>query len=189
MDKTFFTVGIGASAGGQKSLCEFFDHIEVESNVAFVVITHLMRERRSVLSQILSKHTALPVIRVEHNMEILPGHIYVMAENTMLEVSHGWLWVNSRDDATVNKAIDLFFNSLADEFHERAIGIVLSGNGEDGLEGAQWINHMGGNVIVQDPDSAEYKGMPLAIIHSDHPSAILEPAELAHEINYLCRVK
>jgi len=188
MNKTYFTVGIGASAGGQKSLCEFFDHITVDANVAFVVITHLTRERRSILDYILSKHTKLPVLRVDRNMQILPGHIYVMAENTTLEVSHGWLWVNSRDDATLNKSIDLFFNSLADEFHERAIGVILSGSGEDGLEGAQWINHMGGNVIVQDPDTAEFKGMPLAIINSDHPSAILEPAALAQEINYLCRL-
>lgn len=187
MKKSFFTVGIGASAGGQRSLCEFFDHINADNNVAYVVVTHLLRNKLSLLDEILSRHTLLPVVRIENNMLISAGNIYVMVENTTIEVSHGWLRLKQRDEKIQNDAVDIFFNSLADDFQEKAIGIILSGGGQDGLQGSIWINHMGGNVMVEDPESAEVKGMPSSIVNFDHPTAIMSPAELAKEINYLCR--
>jgi len=186
MNDPFFTVGMGASAGGQKSLCEFFDHITVCENVAFVVITHLLRERRSILNEILARHTSLPVIRVENDMLILPGNIYVMAENTTVELNKGWLRIKTRDTRIENDAVDVFFTSLANDFKEKAIGIILSGGGKDGLKGSLQINHMGGSVIVEDPESAEVKGMPLSIVNWDHPTVIRKPAQLAMELNLLC---
>jgi len=186
MNDRFFIVGIGASAGGQKSLCEFFEHITVYENVAFVVITHLMRNRRSILNQILAKHTFIPVIRMENDMPILPGNIYVMAENITIELSQGWIRVKRRDDRIENDAVDIFFTSLANDSKEKAIGIILSGGGKDGLKGSLQINHTGGNVFVEDPDSAEVNGMPLSIVIWDHPVLIKKPMDLAREINLLC---
>jgi len=186
MNNSFFTVGIGASAGGQKSLSEFFNHIQVGKNVAFVVVTHLMRDRKSILNLILSEHTSLPVLRVENDIRIIPGNIYVMAENITIELEQGWIRVKKRDIKIENDAIDIFFTSLANDFKEKAIGIILSGGGKDGLIGSLQMNHMGGNVIVEDPESAEVKGMPLSIVNWDHPTLIRKPAELAAEINVLC---
>jgi len=186
MNKPFYTIGIGASAGGVSSLSEFFDHITPDINVAFVVVTHLLRDRRSVLDQILSKHSNYPVIRVEKDMRIIPGTVYVMVENTVLEANQGWLRVKTRDKKILNSAVDIFFNSLADDYKEKAIGVILSGGGMDGLEGSIWINHMGGKVMVEDPASAHEKGMPISVITEDHPSEIMSPTNLAKRINELC---
>ncbi len=187
MNKSFFTVGIGASAGGQAALTEFFDQLSPDSEAAFVVVTHLMRDRRSILNHILSKHTLLPVLRVEEDMPVLPGHIYVMTENTTVEVRNGWLKVRQRDERIENMAVDIFFESLADDFGKKAVGIILSGGGSDGLRGALKINKLGGNVMVQDPHTAQVNGMPNSIIDHDHPTVIRNPSELAANVNHLCR--
>ena len=189
MDKAFYTVGIGASAGGQESLCEFFDHVSDNLHVAFVVVTHLMRDRESVLNRILSRHTAMQVIRVEQDMPISPGFVYVLKENNFIEVKDGWLRLTLRDTNIQNSAVDIFFNSLAEDFRDKSVGIILSGGGMDGLNGALKINKLGGIVLVEDPKSAKFNGMPSAITKYDHPIAIKEPAELAVYFNHICRSK
>lgn len=186
MDKVSLTIGIGASAGGQESLCNFFDHLSADLNVVIVVVTHLMRDRISVLSQILSGHTQMKVISVKNDMPVVSGRIYVLKENTYLEIKNGWLHIIPRDTAVQNSAVDIFFKSLAEDSKEKAIGIILSGGGQDGLEGATKIYEMGGIVLAEDPKSARFNGMPLAISKYGHPTAVLKPAELALFINHIC---
>jgi len=186
MKRTFFTVGIGASAGGLNPLSEFFDYLSSDLPAAFVVVTHLSREHPSMLGSLLSTHTNMPVIRVEHDMDLKPGNIYVLIENKTLTVKDARLIVENRDSEIVNSAVNVFFESLATDFGAKAIGIILSGGGHDGLDGAKLINKMGGNVIVQDPTSAEVNGMPLSIINHDHPTAILNAKDLALHVNRIC---
>jgi two-component system chemotaxis response regulator CheB len=187
MENEFYIVGIGASAGGLNALHEFFDNIPKDICAAFIVITHLQRERYSHLASLLSHRTELPVARVDHDLKIRPGNIYVLTENTALTIENGCLKVSERDQLKTNSSINIFFKSLAEEFNERAIGIILSGGGNDGLEGALLLNEMGGNVIVQKLSSAKVEGMPRAIIDHDHPTAVLNPAQLAEEVTRLCK--
>lgn len=186
MERAFFTVGIGASAGGLKPLSEFFDYLSNDLPAAFVVVTHLSREHPSMLSTLLSTHTHMPVIRVEHDMDLKPGNIYVLIENKTLTVQNARLLLEDRDSEIMNSAVNVFFESLAKDFGPKAIGMILSGGGHDGLDGAKLINKMGGNVIVQDPKSAEVNGMPLSIINHDHPTAILNAKDLALHLNKIC---
>ncbi|MHA4896092.1 chemotaxis protein CheB [Pedobacter sp. PWIIR3] len=183
MDKTFYTLGIGASAGGQLALSEFFDHLAPDIKIAIVVVTHLMRERRSILDKILAKHTTVPIKRVDNDMQLEPGCIYILPENTTMIVEDGWLKVHTRDQQIENKSVDIFFESMANDFKEKAIGIILSGGGKDGLKGALRIRETGGLVFVQDLQTATVTGMPSSIIDFDHPTAILNPSELAGRIN------
>jgi two-component system CheB/CheR fusion protein len=171
MNKSFYTVGLGASAGGQSALSEFFDHLSPEIEVALVVVTHLMRDRKSILASILAKHTSLPVLRVETDVEVRPGHIYVLPENTALKMDNGWLRVSERDEKIENCSVNIFFESLAEDFREKAVGIVFSGAGKDGLQGALKITELGGKVLVQDPDTALAYGMPTSVIEHDHIAA------------------
>lgn len=186
MNKSFFTVGIGASAGGLAALKEFFDHLSPDLNIAVIVVTHLFRERRSIMGEILARHTHFPVIRVEEDMPIYPKNVYVLVENTTMATSGCWLRVKVRDEKIKNNAVDVLFESLANNFKEKAVGIILSGGGNDGLKGALKINQYGGKIIVQDPQSAEFTGMPLSILASDHPTAIMRPSELAVYLNKIC---
>ncbi|MES2829826.1 MAG: chemotaxis protein CheB [Bacteroidota bacterium] len=187
MEKEFYIVGIGASQGGMPALKEFFDHIPADAPAAFIVLTHLNRNKHSILSDLLSPHTQLSIARVDQDVLISPGHIYVLTENTALTIENGWLKVAARDSQVLNSSVDIFFKSLATEFKDRAIGIILSGGGKDGLEGAIKLAEFGGNVMVQDPATAEVTGMPISVIECDHPSKVLSPTNLAERVMELCR--
>ena len=130
--KNFFAAGVGASAGGLNALKDFLEPIPLKTGVAFVIVTHLRRTHESQLDLILSKHTCLPVIRLSEDMPIKPDNVYVLIENTMIEVDDGIIRVRKREEhELVNHAVDLFLTSLATDFKSRAIGIVLSGCGSD----------------------------------------------------------
>ena len=187
MEKEFYVVGIGASAGGLAALKEFFDHIPEDTPAAFIVVTHLNRDRYSILTDILATHTGLSIARVDGDVQLLPGNIYVLTENTSLTIENGWLKVSERDAKLTNSSVDIFFKSLAKEFKERAIGIILSGGGSDGLQGALQLAESGGKVMAQNLLTAEVTGMPESIIDYDHPSHILNPTKLAEKVIQFCK--
>ncbi|MES2456194.1 MAG: chemotaxis protein CheB [Bacteroidota bacterium] len=183
MDKSFYAVGIGASAGGQQALSQFFGKLDPQIEVALIVVTHLMRDRPSILSKILSVFTRIPVHKVTSDIQINPGNVYVLAENTSITVENGWLKVKARDEKIENSSVDIFLSSLADDFGDKAIGIILSGGGHDGLEGSLKINRQGGKTLAQDPLTSLVDGMPRSIIEHDHPSAVASAADLAELLN------
>jgi len=182
MQQDFFIVGIGASAGALPAMIGFFQHIPEDINAAFVVIPHLMRERRSYLDEILSKHATLPVVRVVNDTPIEPGHIYLLVEGTYLTSQSRILVPQPREEGGINHAADIFLESLARDAGNCSIAIILSGGGNDGLEGAKAVNAANGRVLVQDPESSQVDGMPLSIILFDHPHKVLVPAALAKEV-------
>lgn len=182
MKNDFLVVGIGASAGSLPAMIEFFKEIPAGSSAAFVVISHLMRERRSHLDEILSRHAHLPVVRVESDTTILAGHIYVLAEGDYLRCENGMLYIEPREQGHVNRAADVFLASLAKDVGRRSVEVILSGGGNDGLKGVTAIHEAGGKVFAQDLSSAQVSGMPLAVIACDHPDQVLEPASLAREV-------
>ncbi|RYD56100.1 MAG: chemotaxis protein CheB [Sphingobacteriales bacterium] len=179
----FAVVGIGASAGGLQALQTFFENIPADTNIAFVVIVHIPRQPTSNLDQILSRTCKIPVSRVDVNTRIEPGNIYVIIEGYYLLSVDGSLVLMKRDEHDkINKAVDVFFDSLAQDFQSRAAGIVLSGTGTDGVEGVKAIEARGGFVMVQQPDTARFDGMPMSIITFDHPDIIDTPENLAEFI-------
>lgn len=193
-NQDFLVVAIGASAGGIKALNEFFRNIPAETRSAFIVVTHLLRDHVSKLDQLIRNEADLPVIRVDKDMSIESGNIYVMPENAFLTIEHGRLKLQGRDEDIINKAIDIFFDSVAKDCDGRTVGIVLSGLGSDGLKGVKKIEDNGGIVFVQDPDSTRFDGMPVSIIKFNHPDVIATPAELAkflvsYELAYARGVK
>jgi chemotaxis response regulator CheB len=178
--KEFYVVGLGASAGGHQSLKEFFLNLPEQPGAAFVVVTHLLRNHFSILDQMISKFTGMRVVRIAGGEQILPNHVYVMPEKVKVEIRSNRFILRSRlSEEVVNKTIDTFFHSLGKEMGRRAVGIVFSGMGSDGYEGVQTIHKHGGIVLVQDPHSAEFKGMPETIINRNSPDAVLPPSELA----------
>lgn len=183
MDNNFFAVGIGASAGGLKAICTFFDNLAGDLGAAYFVITHLERSHQSILNEILAKHTKMPILRVTEQMIVRPNTVYVLIENTMLTVDKKNIVPRPRTELEkVNKAVDIFFSSLAKTYTDKAIGIVFSGNGEDGAEGAIKLNEYGGKVLVQTPLSSSFASMPISVIKNDDPLAIKEPSDLAKKL-------
>ena len=183
MSKNFFVVGIGASAGGLRALEEFFENMPSDGGAAFIVIQHLSPDFKSLMKEILERRTRMAVHRVEEGMAIAPNNIYLIPPGKNMSIDEGVLHLSEQQSRKVHGAIgfpiNLFFNSLANSCGEQAVGIVLSGTGSDGTHGLQSIKEAGGTVLVQDPDTAEFDGMPRSAIATGITDRVLAPAELA----------
>ncbi len=172
-------VAIGASAGGLEAIETFFAHMPGESNLAFIVIQHLSPDYKSLMVELLSKKTSLPVHRIEDGMQVLPNHIYLIPPKSNLTIFHGKLLLSEQDhNRGINLPIDIFMRSLAEDQGEKAIGIILSGTGSDGMRGVRAIKEFGGMVMVQDEATAKFDGMPRASISTGLADFILAPEEM-----------
>ncbi len=162
-----FVVGIGASAGGLQAIEDFFKNMPADSGGAFVIVQHLSPDFKSLMKEILQRHTHMEIHRVEDGMELAANSIYLIPPDKNLIVENDKLRLLKRDDKKhlgPNFPIDLFFKSLAKNYQEYAIGIILSGTGSDGSLGLKAINQAGGVALVQDPSTAEFDGMPSSAI-------------------------
>ncbi len=156
-------VGIGASAGGLEAIETFFKNMSPTSGLAFVVIQHLSPDYKSLMVELLTKKTEMPVHRAEDGMEVLSGNVYLIPPKKNLSIFHGKLLLNDKAvNQGINLPIDIFLRSLAEDQGEQAIAIILSGTGSDGTRGVRAIKEMGGMVMVQNEESAKFDGMPKA---------------------------
>lgn len=161
MVKTIDVVGIGASAGGLRSLQQLFDNLEPDLGAAFVVIQHLSPDHESMMRSLLAKHTSMPVEQVRERIVVEPNRVYLISRNTELELRGNELLPLPRNpDEVPSLPINRFFVSLAMEREERGIAVVLSGTGSDGTLGIGAIKAQGGLVIAESEASAQFAGMP-----------------------------
>ena len=143
-------VGIGASAGGVEALEEFFRAVPASNGLAFVVVTHLPPDRESMLSDILGRATRMPVIDAEDGERVEAEHVYVLPAGAILTIRERRLRLRRTGPTDRERApVDVFFNSLAEDQGEHAIGVVLSGGGHDGTLGIKAIKENGGLTIAQ----------------------------------------
>ncbi|MEL6901977.1 MAG: chemotaxis protein CheB, partial [Cyanobacteria bacterium J06606_4] len=186
VDQDFFVVGIGSSAGGIQALEAFFSNIRDHPNAAFVVIQHLSPDFRSMMSEILQRKTVMQVVQIEENMQIRPGMVYVMPPGKNILLQERTFCLIDRH-GSLNYPINLFFDSMAKSFADRAIGVVLTGGGSDGTEGLQRLSRSGGVALVQTPDSAQFSSMPTNAIASGIVDKVLPPDELAQAVYNIVR--
>jgi two-component system, chemotaxis family, CheB/CheR fusion protein len=143
-------VGIGASAGGVEALEAFFRSVPSDNGLAFVVVTHLSPDRKSMLAEILGRATSMPVIDAQDDQAVEAEHVHVLPPGAILTIRNGRLRLRHTGPADHERApIDVFFNSLAEDRAEHAIGIVLSGSGSDGTLGLRAIKENGGLTVAQ----------------------------------------
>jgi two-component system CheB/CheR fusion protein len=174
----FLVVGIGASAGGLDAFTRILSPIPADAQLAVVLVQHLSRSHRSLLKELLAAKTALTVVDGEDGVEIRPGFVYVIRPDTHLTVTDGHLRVSERPvDRTADAPVDRLFESLAAQYGERAIGVILSGSGHDGASGVRQIKAAGGIVLVQDLDEAESNSMPRAAVGIGDVADLVLPAE------------
>lgn len=178
-----YIVGIGASAGGLEAIHDLFDNMPDDTNFAFVIVQHLSPDYKSLMGELLSKHTAMQVFEAQDEMQIKPNCIYLIPSRKVMTIQKGVLRLKDKvRDHTPNMAIDIFFESLAEEKGKKAIAIILSGTGTDGTKGAEAIKKKGGVVIVQDPITAGFDGMPNSAISSGYSDLILPPEMIPEEM-------
>jgi len=177
-----YIVAIGASAGGLEAIHAFFDHLTETTNLSFIIIQHLSPDYKSLLVELVAKHTHMKVYEAENNMEVKRNCIYVIPPKKLMTIAGGKLLLSEKkqNDKSPNTAIDTFLYTLAEDKGEKAIAIILSGTGSDGTKGADAIKEAGGVVLVQDPATARFDGMPRSAANAaDH---MLAPDQMPNEI-------
>ncbi len=172
-------VGVGASAGGLEALEKLLDGAKADGRCAYVVVTHLSPNFKSLLDELLQRHTAMEVVIIEDGMTIRADVVYVMPPNVEMIVNEGKLCLSRREQGPVQTLpINIFFSSLAREYGSRAIAVILSGSGSDGSRGVEEIRSAGGLVIVQNPDTARFESMPRAAIASGIKTHVTEAEKI-----------
>ena len=183
--RSFPIVGIGASAGGLAAIEAFFAAMppDMEPGMAFVLVQHLDPDHKSILIELVRKYTRMQVFKVEDGMEVEPNYIYVIPPNRDMAFLDGKLHLlEPGAPRGLRLPIDFFFRSLAQDQHERAICIVLSGTGTDGTLGLKAIKGEGGMAMVQSPESAAYDGMPRSAIATGLVDYVLPPDKMPDQL-------
>ncbi len=182
-------VGIGASAGGLKAFGQFLTNLPPDSGMACVLVQHLDPEHTSLLPDLLKKDTRMNVVEVEDGMTVEPNCVYVIPPNRDLAILHGVLHlIEPAAPRGLRLPVDFFFRSLAQDQQAAAIGIILSGTASDGTSGLKAIKQAGGLVMVQEPQSAQYDGMPRSAIATGLADYILPPEKMPeHLLAYIQR--
>ena len=178
---SFPVVGIGASAGGLAAFEAFFSglHGDINPGMAFVLVQHLAPDHKSMLVELIRHYTRMEVFEVEDGMTVKENCVYIIPPNRDMAFINGVLQLFEPSAPRGQRLpVDFFFRSLAQDLHERAIGIVLSGTGSDGTLGVRAIKGESGMVMVENPDSAEYDGMPRSVIATGLADYELPPAEM-----------
>lgn len=182
-DDDIVVVGIASSAGGLEALGPLVGNLSSSAPMAYVIVQHLAPQHRSMLAELLSRETALKVEEIHDRTTVRPGVVYITPPNNDVVYENGRLCLHPPGNAVGPKpSADRLFQSLAKAAGSRAIGVVLSGTGSDGTTGALAIKEAGGFVLVQNPDTARYNGMPNSAIEASAADAILDAAEIGRKL-------
>ena len=203
VDKSFYLIGVGASAGGLDAIKQLISNIPSNFPHSMVIIQHISPDYKSMMSEILGRETSLPVQEVNDNMEVEPGRIYlippksnIVIQGTKDDSNHGptendvsdfkglrFSLVDPTPRPGMNLPIDVFFSSLAEAVGDRGVAIVLSGTGSDGSRGLRAVKDREGFVMVQDPGTAAFDGMPRAAVATGIVDLVLSPDGMIGEMN------
>jgi two-component system CheB/CheR fusion protein len=179
VEKPPTVVGLGASAGGLAALKAFFAQVPDDTGLAFVVVVHLSPDYESHLAELLQPHIRFPVEQVARTVPLAPNRVYVIPPNANLNAIDTHLRLSKLEERRQERApIDHFFRTLANAHDGHSIAVVLTGTGSDGTLGIKDIKARGGLVIVQDPNEAEYDGMPQSAIATGMADFILPIAQI-----------
>lgn len=180
-------MGIGASAGGLEAFSLLLRQLPADTGFAFVLVQHLDPQHESALAKILAQTTAMPVQEVTNNLKVEANGVYIIPPNTSLSIVRGILKLLPRQqNQPAPRSIDFFFESLAKDQGERAIGVILSGNATDGTLGLEAIKEAGGFTFAQDR-SARYDSMPRSAVAAGCVDLVLSPGKIAGELARIAR--
>ncbi len=172
-------VGLGASAGGLEALQRFFDAVPGDSDLAYVVVQHLSPVHKSLMVDLLAKHTAMEVVQATDGVPVQRNTVYLLPPGKHLTIENCRLRLTAKDaGGGMSLPIDIFLTALARDQGPLAIGVILSGTGSDGTRGLMAIKSAGGFTAVQQPETAQFDGMPRSALATGQVDATLPPDEL-----------
>jgi len=173
---------IGASAGGIDALVRLTSTLPTDLQAPLVIAQHLDPDRTSRLGEILSTRSTLPVRMVVDREGLAPATVYVVPTNRDVKITDHTITVRDDQDGRPKPSIDLLLTSASEVFGERLIAVILTGTGSDGAEGARRVKAAGGTVIIQNPETARYPGLPLSL-----PTAVVDIVSELEALGILLR--
>lgn len=180
-------LAVASSAGGITALSRLLGGLPADFPVPVVIVQHLDRRHETVIAEVLTRRSHLPVKLAEAGERVAPGTVYVAPPNHHLLVDAGGMLTLSSSDLVhfVRPSADLLFESVAEAYGGRAIACVLTGSGSDGAKGVGAVHSCGGTVIVEDPETAEFRGMPDAAVATRAVDFVLPLDEIAPVVRRL----
>ena len=187
----FEVVAIASSAGGIHGLATVLGALPAELPVPVLVVQHLDPRHRTVIAEVMNRRTELNVKLAEDHERTVPGTVYVAPPDRHLLVRPGGLLALTDSELVhfVRPSADLLFESVAGAYGAQAVACVLTGTGRDGAMGVDAVKSRGGTVIVQDPETAEFRGMPAAAVGTGTVDFVLPLEEIAAVISGLVEAK
>jgi two-component system chemotaxis response regulator CheB len=177
----FDMIAMAASAGGLGAINTILTGLPADFPAPIVIVQHLDPRHRSLMAEILNRNTSLRVKQAVEGETVQPSTVYIAPPDRHLLVNPDRTLALSQSELVhfLRPSADLLFESVAASHTDRAIAVVLSGTGSDGSMGSQAIKKMGGTVICQSPQSAEFTGMPLATLQTKCVDFVLPLEEIA----------
>ncbi|MDO9376251.1 MAG: chemotaxis protein CheB [Bacteroidota bacterium] len=184
----FKVVVIGGSAGSLEVILNIIHELPVDTGAVFIIVVHRRNDKDSILEHLFSVKTRLTVNEVEDKQPITLNTIFIAPPDYHLLVENeaGFSLDSSERVNYSRPSIDVTFQSVAEVFGKRAVGVLLSGANADGAEGIESIRNAGGYTIVQNPATAEVSFMPLQAINLGGIDAILDAEHIAGHIRERC---
>lgn len=175
-------IAIGASAGGMEEINSFFDHTPLDG-VSYIIVQHLSSDFKSRMVELLAKHSKLVVEQAQDGMNVKCNQVYLIPSDKFMTIQGNKLYLTDKEKTkSPHLTINTFFNSLAEDYGKKAIGIILSGLGSDGTEGIKSIKQAGGMVMARDPETSEFGSMPSHAIATGLVDFVLEPIAMPDAI-------
>lgn len=180
----FHAVAIAASAGGLKAITTILSALPADFPAAILFVQHLHPTAPSYCTDLLSRETQLQVKQAAEGELLRPGTLYTCMPNRHLLVnSQGMLALSEAEKVNFARpAADVLLRSLASSYKARSIAVILTGRGNDGAIGVQAVKKYGGMVIVQDPATAKYAGMPSAAKATGKADFVLPLDAIANQL-------
>lgn len=176
----FHIVGVGASAGGLEALELMFKMIPDDSGMAFVIVQHLSPDFKSLMDELLARHTKMHINRVVDGMVVEPNSLYLIPPKQDMVISDGKLFLTEKDTSqSLSLPIDHFLRTLAQDVGKRSIAVILSGTGSDGSRGIRDIHEAGGLVVAQLPQTSKFDGMPKSAIDTGVVDVTVPPEKIS----------
>jgi two-component system chemotaxis response regulator CheB len=177
----FEIAALAASAGGVVGLGRLLSEIREDFPIPLVVVQHLDPRHRTVIAEVLGRRSRLAVKLAEEGETIVAGTVYIAPPDHHLLVGAGGVLSLTRSELVhfVRPSADLLFESVAGAYGDRALACLLTGTGKDGAMGVTAVHSRGGTVIVEDPETAEFAGMPRGAIATGEVDFVLPLEEIA----------
>ncbi|QDU11501.1 chemotaxis protein CheB [Gimesia aquarii] len=176
----FHIVGVGASAGGLEALELMFKMMPDDAGMAFVIVQHLSPDFKSLMDELMARHTKMRINRVVDGMVVEPNSLYLIPPKQDMVISDGKLLLTEKDTSqSLSLPIDHFLRTLAQDVGRRSIAVILSGTGSDGSRGIRDIHEAGGLVVAQSPQTSKFDGMPKSAIDTGIVDVIVPPEKIS----------